>query len=221
VDPGKTAVEPRKRPALRLLALCVVALAGATVVDAASPPPVVLELDPAATEIRFTLQASLHTVEGRFALKRGEIRFDPATGTAAGEIVVDAASGQSGNRMRDAAMRDDVLEAEHYPEIRFRPERIEGDFRSADDVHARVQGTMELHGSLHAMTLDVTARRVKDQVTLTTRFAVPYVAWGLEDPSLLFLRVSHEVAIDVTASARLRTADAATADPAPGPRAER
>jgi polyisoprenoid-binding protein YceI len=209
------------RRACALVTLCALALAGAIPVRATSRSPVVLELDPAATQIRFTLEASLHTVEGRFTLKRGEIRFDPVTGKAGGEIVVDAASGDSGNRMRDASMRDHVLEADDYPEIRFRPEKIEADFQTPDDLHARVHGTMELHGSEHAMTLEVTARRAKDHVRFTTRFAVPYVAWGLEDPSLLFLRVAREVGIEVTASARLRAVDDAAADAAPEPRMER
>lgn len=177
-------------------------------------PPLVFELDPAATEIRFTLEASLHAVEGRFTLKRGELRFDPASGRAEGEIVVDAASGQSGNRLRDAAMRDDVLEAARYPEIRFRPERVEGDLGAAGDVRARVHGRMDLHGSEHEMTFEVTARRTNDRVNLRTRFSVPYVAWGLEDPSLLFLRVAGQVGIEVNASARLRAGEAVAAPPA-------
>ncbi len=41
-------------------------------------------LDPAGAQIEFTLGATLHTVHGSFKLKHGEIRFDPATGSASG-----------------------------------------------------------------------------------------------------------------------------------------
>jgi hypothetical protein len=47
--------------------------------------------------VEYKLGAVLHTVEGTFALKRGHFSFDPESGRAAGELVVDATSGQSGN----------------------------------------------------------------------------------------------------------------------------
>ena len=34
-------------------------------------------------------------------------------------------------------------------------------------------------------------------------FVIPYVAWGLEDPSIMMFKVAKEVAIDVTTVARL------------------
>ena len=56
---------------------------------------IVLDLDPARTIVEFTLADFLHTVHGNFKLKHGAIRFDPATGKISGEVVVDAASGES------------------------------------------------------------------------------------------------------------------------------
>ena len=55
--------------------VCAGALAGADIV---------LELNPATTEIGFTVSDTLHTVRGTFKLKRGSIRFDPETGKASG-----------------------------------------------------------------------------------------------------------------------------------------
>ena len=46
--------------------------------------------------ISFFLESSAHSVHGTFRVKRGNISFDSATGKAGGEIVVDAASGESG-----------------------------------------------------------------------------------------------------------------------------
>jgi hypothetical protein len=39
-------------------------------------------------------------------------------------------------------------------------------------------------------------------------FVVPYVAWGLKNPSTLFLRVSDKVNIDINAAGRLTSATA-------------
>src|SRR5215472_12156569 len=71
----------------------------------------VLVCDPAQTRADFTLSASFHTVEGNFKLKRGEIRFDPGSGKITGQIVFDAASGQTGNGSRDKKMHRDVLQS--------------------------------------------------------------------------------------------------------------
>ena len=60
---------------------------------AAGQQPVEVHLDPAQTAIGWTLNASLHTVHGTFKLKSGTITYDPATGNASGEVVVDATSG--------------------------------------------------------------------------------------------------------------------------------
>src|SRR5690242_15210846 len=68
-------------------------------------------LDPAQTKVNFSVDSTLHTVHGDFRLQRGSIQFDNATGQAGGAIVVDAASGQSGNDGRDKKMHKDVLES--------------------------------------------------------------------------------------------------------------
>ena len=39
--------------------------------------------------------------------------------------------------------------------------------------------------------------------TATLHFAVPYVEWGIKNPSTLFLRVSESVDIDLTTSGNL------------------
>ena len=36
------------------------------------------------------------------------------------------------------------------------------------------------------------------QITATCHFSIPYVEWGLKDPSILFFKVAKEVEIDLT-----------------------
>ena len=48
-----------------------------------------LELDPAHTQISFTLDATFHTVHGTFQLKRGSVRFNSDGGVASGVVVID------------------------------------------------------------------------------------------------------------------------------------
>src|ERR1700720_4698449 len=72
----------------------------------------VLELDPSKTIVEFRLDGRLHTTHGKFQLERGTIEADSDTGKAEGAIVVDAASGDSGDSMRDKRMRERILEAQ-------------------------------------------------------------------------------------------------------------
>src|SRR5579864_6431123 len=77
----------------------------------------IIKLDPAKTLVEFRLGGSLHSTHGKFQLRIGIIKADSATGKAEGTIVVDAASGDSGDSIRDHRMKDSVLEAEKFPEI--------------------------------------------------------------------------------------------------------
>jgi len=82
-------------------------------------------LDPQHTTINFTLGDVLHTVRGTFRLRKARLRLATASGKLSGEIVVDAKSGESGSGMRDRKMHREVLESDRYPEITFRPDRID------------------------------------------------------------------------------------------------
>lgn len=208
VNAGAAGPGERRPPRRRLGAaawLCAAALAAAGVGQAADSSPTVLEIDPARTRVAFTLNATLHTVEGSFQLRSGVVRLDPATGEAQGLIVVDAASGASGNGRRDATMRDRVLEAGRHPEIRFVPAHFElGEAPSPDeDLRLRIHGSLALHGAEHEVAIDVRAHTTGDEATFTARFTVPYVAWGLEDPSFLLLRVDKTVEIEAAGAGRI------------------
>lgn len=163
----------------------------------------VLELDPSQTRIEFTLAAVLHTVHGTFRLKRGTIRFDPATRKASGELVVDATTGNSGNEGRDRKMHADILESSRYPEIIFAPDRVEGALAGSGPLRVQLHGLFRIHGAEHELTLPVEARIGPAQFTATTRLAVPYVKWGMKNPSTFILRVSDRVDIDIRAAGRV------------------
>jgi polyisoprenoid-binding protein YceI len=163
-----------------------------------------LELDPAATQVSFTLGDVLHTVHGTFKLKRGTVKFDPASGHASGQVVVDATSGDSGSHARDRKMHKDVLESAQYPEIIFTPNQIEGQVLPQGDFRVQVLGTFTVHGAGHPLTLVVQAHLAGDRLTAETQFTVPYVNWGLKNPSTLFLRVNDSVDIAIHAAGQIK-----------------
>src|SRR5215472_9883492 len=113
---------------LRLMRCLVPFWTGAMLLAAATIPgqETAVQADPAQTKVEFTLPSLMHTVHGAFQLKRGDLRFDPAGGKASGELVVDATSGESGSEARDKRMHKSILESARYPEIVFRPDRVNG-----------------------------------------------------------------------------------------------
>jgi polyisoprenoid-binding protein YceI len=154
-------------------------------------------IDPAQSTVRWTLGSSLHTVHGTFAVKRGIMQVDPATGKASGEIVVDATSGKSGNDGRDKKMHKEVLESEKFGEVTFRPDSIAGRLAAQGDSTVQIHGTFVLHGSKHELTVPTQATLSGDHWTGSAKFSVPFIEWGLKNPGNWLLRVEHSVNVDL------------------------
>lgn len=185
----------------RLPVLSIVALLPALLLAAQTPKrQLTVHLDPAQTEVHWTLGDVLHTVHGTFAVKSGTIDFDPATGQASGAVSVDLDTGASGNATRDRLMKEKILQTGTYPEAVFRAQKVTGAPRPGAEQQITVDGVFTIHGNDHPLELTLTVRmNGSNQLTATTHFAVPYVAWGMKDPSTFVLRVEKQAMVDVTA----------------------
>lgn len=159
-----------------------------------------LQFIPGNTSIKFTLGDILHTVHGSFQLKRGDIGYNFAEQTVRGALVADAATGQSGNRSRDRRMHKEILESAKFPEIIFRPDHVEGTVSTSGASTVQVHGVFSVHGSDHELTMPIHVQVFPDHWTADTHFNIPYVKWGIKNPSTFFLRVSESVEIDVHAT---------------------
>ena len=168
-----------------------------------------MELDPAKTTVKFTLHDVLHTIHGSFRLKSGVIHFDPSTGVASGNVIIDATSGESGNESRDKKMHKNILQSQQYATIEFSPKQVIGRVAAQGASQVQVKGIFQLHGSPHDLTLILPVQVNGDQLSATTHFDVPYEEWGVKNPSTLFLRVSNKVQIDISAVGRLHEQRAA------------
>jgi polyisoprenoid-binding protein YceI len=188
-----------RRCGVSLQILAVIAFLATTRIGAAAQDTT-FHLDPQHTTVNFTLGDVLHTVRGTFRLKEGTLRLAAASGKLTGEIVVDAKSGDSGSGMRDRKMNKEVLESDRYPDITFRPDRVDGDVTSQAKSTVHVHGIFTIHGSDHELTVPAEVQMAPGYWTATLHFAVPYAQWGMKNPSTLFLKVSESVDIDLTAS---------------------
>lgn len=173
----------------------------------------VLVLDPAASKVSFTLDATGHDVEGALAVKSGRIAFDPETGAASGEIAIDLKSAKTGNGSRDKTMHEKVLEDGAYPLAVFRAEHLRGAVAPSGPSQITLDGTLSFHGADHKMSLPAKVDVRNGRLTAETRFPIPFIEWGLHDPSLAFLRVAKVVSVKVVAQGALAGGAAAEASP--------
>ncbi len=157
---------------------------------------------PAATEVRYTLEGNLHNVHGTFKMKHGQVTFDSVTGAASGELVIDATSGESGSNARDSRMHKSVLDSARYPEIVFKPRRVEGAVAPLGPSDIKVHGIFRIHGADHELVLAMHIETQPTRVTAATTFTVPYVQWGMKNPSNFIAKVKDTVRISITATAQ-------------------
>ena len=199
-----------------VLFLCVAAPVALAALSAlpqhAAPPPltneIVLGVDPAQSKVHWTLGTTLHTVHGTFAFKSGTFHLDPAVGKASGEIVVYATSGDSDNDSRDKKMHKEVLESSKYQDVIFRPDRVEGKIAPQGQFTVQVHGIFILHGTEHELTVPVQAEFAGDHWTGSANFNIPFIDWGLKNPSNFFLKVERAVQIQLELKGPLQNATA-------------
>lgn len=160
-------------------------------------------IDPQSSEVAFTLGGNDHTTHGTFHVETGSIDFDPGAQKISGSVAVAAGSGQTGNGSRDHKMTNDVLEASRFAEVTFAPQSFQGSIAPSSDSTIQVTGVFTLRGTPHDLTVPMQVHLEGDACTAKTHFEVPYVKWGLKDPSFLVFRVAKEVGIDITLKGHL------------------
>ncbi|HYU33239.1 MAG TPA: YceI family protein [Thermoanaerobaculia bacterium] len=165
------------------------------------------QLDPAATKVELSFTATLHSVEGLLHVKSGTLLLDPEAGTAQGRIVIDATSAETGNSQRDEKMHDKILESRLFPVIIFDVDRISGALHRAGRSDVLLHGMIEMHGVRRPADLPATILVEGDKIRATGHLTIPYLEWGLRDPSFFLLRVAKEVQVDIHAAGRLEEGD--------------
>ena len=113
------------------------------------------QIDAAHTNVEFAVRhLMISTVRGRFGEVSGTLSLDPNDPTAAtAEVTIKTASIDTRQEQRDAHLRSaDFFEAERYPVITFRSNRIEGDTESEFLLH----GDLTIRGVTREIVLNVT-----------------------------------------------------------------
>ncbi len=193
----------RRWASRRMMLLLMLAAGAAAPLSAAE---MAWTFNPPQSQIHWTLDTALHQVHGTFQLKSGRIVFDAATGKAGGALIVNATSGESGNESRDNRMHTSIIESQKYTEIVFTPDRVEGSLAPQGVSTVQVHGKFRLMNVDHELTLPVKVDVRPDQISASMKFSVPYIKWGLKNPSMMFLHVSDHVDIEIHSVGRSATA---------------
>ncbi len=156
------------------------------------------------SHIDFTVADNLHTVHGTFQMKEGKLMLNPAAHKISGSLIVNVQSGNSGNNLRDHRMHKEILESERYPLSTFTAESLEGEIAQNGDSSVKVRGNLNLHGADHPMMLDVLIHRDGNAISAKTKFGIPFVDWGMRDPSSFIFHMEKTVQVDVEISGSIQ-----------------
>lgn len=155
------------------------------------------KINPANSKVQFDL-GGFHEVNGIFQVTSGNISFDKSSGKMTGDIVVNAASGNSDDSARDKVMKKNELHVKKFPQITFAPSQFTGTLNSSGTSTIQVHGLFTLIGKSHPIVIPMTVQISGNQCTAKGTYTIPYVSWGMKQPSMMFMKEAKDVKIDVT-----------------------
>jgi hypothetical protein len=150
-----------------------------------------------ASEVKMKLNTTHEVVNGTFHIQSGSIEFDRGASKISGLVVVLAGSGKTGNDSRDKKMNKDILKVDQYASVSFAPKTYTGTIAPSGDSTIQVNGVFTLLGTAHDLTIPMQIHMDGSKATARAHFVVPYVQWGLKNPSFLFWKAENDVTIDL------------------------
>ena len=154
-------------------------------------------LNPDASQVKMKLNTTHEVVDGTFHVQSGSIAFDRTSGQISGMIVVAAGSGKTGNDSRDKRMKKDILKVDQFTTVSFAPQTYSGTIPASGDSTLQVKGIFKLLGTPHEITIPMQIHMESNKATAAAHFVIPYVQWGLKNPSFLIWKAENDVTIDL------------------------
>jgi hypothetical protein len=154
-------------------------------------------VNPGGSEVKMTLKTTHEIVNGVFHVQSGSVDFDRGAPKMSGLITVAAGSGKTGNDSRDKKMNKDILKVDQHATVSFEPKAYAGTIAPSGDSTIQVNGIFTLLGTPHEITVPMQVHLDDAGATVKAHFVVPYVQWGLKNPSFLIWKADNDVAIDL------------------------
>ena len=154
-------------------------------------------VNPDASDVKMKLNTTHEVVNGTFHIQSGSIEFDRSAPKMSGSVAVLAGSGKTGNDSRDKKMNKDILKVDQYTTVSFAPKTYTGTIAPSGDSTIQVNGVFTLLGNPHDLTIPIRIHMDGSKATAKAQFVVPYVQWGLKNPSFLIWKAENDVAMDI------------------------
>ncbi|WP_158750531.1 YceI family protein [Acidobacterium sp. S8] len=154
-------------------------------------------VNPDASDVKMKLNTTHEVVNGIFHVQSGSINFDRTASNISGTVIVAAGSGMTGNDSRDKKMNKDILKVDQFSTVSFAPKTYNGTIAASGDSTIQVSGVFTLLGTPHDLTIPMQIHIDGSKATAKGQFVVPYVQWGLKNPSFLIWKAENDVAIDL------------------------
>ena len=150
-----------------------------------------------ASEVKIKLNTTHEVVNGTFHVQSGSINFDRTASHISGIVIVAAGSGKTGNDSRDKKMNREILKVDQFATVSFAPKAYTGTVAASGDSTIQVSGVFTLLGNPHDLTIPMQIHMDGSKATARAQFVVPYVQFGLKNPSFMFWKAENDVAIDL------------------------
>jgi polyisoprenoid-binding protein YceI len=153
--------------------------------------------------VTITLNTTHEVVTGAFHLQSGSIQFDPKSPNMSGSVVVLAGSGNTGNGSRDKRMNKEILKVDQFATVTFEPKTYTGVLAPSGDSTLQASGTFTLLGVPRQITIPIQVHIEGAAATAKAHFVLPYMEWGVKNPSFLIWKADNDVTIDLNLSGQL------------------
>jgi hypothetical protein len=160
-------------------------------------------VNPDSSQVKMTLNTTREIVNGTFHVQSGSIEFDRGTPDMSGSVVILAGSGKTGNDSRDKRMYKEILQVQQHAAVSFEPKTYTGSIAPSGDSNLSVAGIFTLLGTPHQITIPIAIHIEGTAATAKAHFVVPYIQWGLKDPSFLIWKAEKDVAIDLVLTGQI------------------
>ena len=157
--------------------------------------------------IRFESKAPLETIVGTTDQVTGSITVDPQNlevGVSA-NIIVDATTLKTGNKIRDGHMRDNHLHTDTHPHIQFKFENLslKGSLSPNTAVKCQVIGDFSLHGVTKSISVpaEVTLKEggAGKELQIVASFDVKLSDYEIPRPQFLIMKLDEvqHITVDI------------------------
>lgn len=148
------------------------------------------------SNIRFFSDAPMEDIEATNTSSTSIIDTEKMTMV----IVVPIRSFEFQKKLMQEHFNENYLESDEYPKAVFKGKITGWDGSNANELPAKAEGTLEIHGVTNDVTIEGMLTKEGDELRLSTEFAVRLEDYDIEIPKAVFYKIAEEVVVTASFS---------------------